>query len=110
LEPEKSITHHKAPTRGQIAMVERGEIPPSAVLAELIDSKLADGCTASELVEHLENHGVKVRPNIASTGKVSGMSYELDGVEITAKAMGRGFTWNNLEKRGMSYEQDRDLQ
>lgn len=110
LEPEKSVTHHKAPTRGQIAMAERGEIPPSAVLAELIDSKLADGCTASELVEHLENHGVKVRPNIASTGKVSGMSYELDGVEITAKAMGRGFTWANLEKRGMSYEQDRDLQ
>jgi len=110
LEPEKAVDHHRAPTRGQIAMVERGETPPSAILAELINDKIKGGCTASDLVLHLENNGVAVHPNIASTGKISGMSYELYGMQITSKAMGRGFTWSNLQKRGMTYVEDQDLQ
>lgn len=110
LEPERSTTHRKAPTRGQIEMAARGEIPPSAIISEMIDSRLKDGCTAAELVEHLEANGITVRPNIASSGKVSGMTYELDSVEVSAKAMGRGFTWSNLLKRGMTYVEDRDLQ
>lgn len=110
LEPERATTHRKAPTRGQIEMAARGEIPPSAIISEMIDSKLKDGCTAAELVEHLEANGITVRPNIASSGKVSGMTYELDSVEVSAKAMGRGFTWSNLQKRGMTYVEDRDLQ
>lgn len=109
LEPERETAHRKAPNRGQMAMAERGEVPPSAIVAELIDGKLAEGCSASALVEHLEAHGVAVRPNIAGTGRVSGMVYELDGIEVSAKAMGRGFTWSNLQKRGMSYDEDRDL-
>ncbi|MEP7452165.1 DNA-primase RepB domain-containing protein [Phyllobacterium sp. SB3] len=110
LEPEKATDHRKAPDRGQIAMAERGEVPPSTILAEMIDSRLAEGCTVSSLVEHLEAHGVIVRPNISATGSVSGLAYQLDGTDITAKAMGRGFTWSNMQKRGLSYEQDRDFQ
>ena len=109
LEPERATTHRKAPNRGQIAMTERGEVPPSAIVAELIDQQLAKGCTVSQLVDALEGAGVVVKPNVSSTGRVAGLAYELDGTEVSAKAMGRGFTWANMIKKGLVYVEDRDL-
>lgn len=109
LDQEKAMHHHKAPDRGQIVYSEvSGEAPPSMRVAALIDGIIANGATVSQLIERLEDAGVAVHPNIASTGRVSGLAYELDGVRVTAKAMGRGFTWTNLQKRGLSYEPDRD--
>lgn len=109
LDKEKYVNHHKAPTRGQIIYSEAsGDAPPAMRIAALIDGIIEDGATVSELIGHLEDSGVVVHPNIASTGLVSGMAYELDGIRVTSKAMGRGFTWSNLQQRGLSYEPDRD--
>ena len=109
LDQEKAVDHHKAPNRGQIIYSEvSGEAPPAMRIAALIDGIIEDGATVFELIGHLEDSGVAVHPNIASTGLVSGMAYELDGIRVTSKAMGRGFTWSNLQKRGLSYEPDRD--
>lgn len=109
LDQEKAVNHHKAPNRGQIIYSEiSGEAPPAMRITALIDGIIKDGATVSELIERLEDSGVAVHPNIASTGLVSGMAYELDSIRVTSKAMGRGFTWSNLQKRGLSYEPDRD--
>jgi len=109
LDKEKYVHHHKAPTRGQIIYSEAsGDAPPAMRIAALIDGIIEDGATVSELIGYLENSGVAVHPNVASTGLVSGMAYELDGIRVTSKAMGRGFTWFNLQQRGLSYEPDRD--
>lgn len=109
LDKEKYVNHHKAPTRGQIIYSEAsGDAPPAMRIAALIDGIIEDGATVSELIGRLEDSGVAVHPNIASTGLVSGMAYELDGIRVTSKAMGRGFTWSNLQQRGLSYEPDRD--
>lgn len=109
LDQKKAVDHHKAPDRGQIIYSEvSGEAPPSMRIAALIDGIIEDGATVSELIEQLEDAGIAVHPNIASTGRVSGLAYEIDGIRVTSKAMGRGFTWSNLQKRGLSYEPDRD--
>lgn len=110
LDAAAAMNHRKAPTRDQIAMAEKGEMPPSQIIANLIDERLGDGpCSVVQLIEHLEAAGVGVRPNVAATGKFSGLAYDLGGIIVTAKAMGRGYTWGNLEKKGVSYVEDRDL-
>lgn len=109
LDQEKAMHHHKAPDRGQIIYSEvSGEAPPAMRVAALIDGILSDGATVSELIERLEDAGIAVHPNVASTGRVSGLAYEIDCVRVTSKGMGRGFTWENMQKRGLHYEPDRD--
>lgn len=109
LNPEAAVDHHSAPTRGQMIYNElSGELPPAMAVAALIDEIIKDGATVTDLVLQLEAAGVQVHPNIASTGRVSGLAYEVDDIRVTSKAMGRGFTWANLQERGLSYEPDRD--
>lgn len=109
LNEEKAVTHHKAPDRGQIIYSEAsGVAPPAMRVAALIDGIIEDGATVSELINQLEDAGVTVYPNVASTGRVSGLAYQIDDIRVTSKAMGRGFTWANLQKRGLDYEPDRD--
>jgi hypothetical protein len=109
LNPEAAVDHHSAPTRGQMIYNElSGRLPPAMAVAALIDQIIEDGATVTELILNLESAGVQVHPNIASTGRVSGLAYEVDEIRITSKAMGRGFTWANLQERGLSYEPDRD--
>lgn len=109
LNPDKALTHHKAPDRGQLIYNEvSGELPPAMCVAALIDGILDVSATVSELITRLEVEGVVVDPNISASGRMSGLAYELDGIRITSKAMGRGFTWGNLQKRGLNYEPGRD--
>ena len=93
----------------QIALAERGVEPAGQVVARVIEAILAKGqVSASIFVDTLEQAGVRVIPNIASTGKLNGFAYELNDERITATALGRGFTLGNLTKRGLTYDQDSD--
>lgn len=109
LNGDAAIDHHKAPTRGQMTYNEiTGDIPPAMFVAAVVDDILDRGVTAASFVEQVEAAGIKIHPNIASTGRMNGFAYEVDGVRVTSKAMGRGFTWKNLQERGLSYEPGRD--
>ncbi len=110
LEPERATTHRKAPTMERIALAEKGGRVAAEVVADLVAMQLDRGTvSASDFVRRLETAGVTVIPNLASTGKLSGFAYEMDGERVTASAMGRGFTLANLTKRGLTYEPNRDL-
>jgi len=109
LDEVASVNHHKAPTRGQMIYNEiTGETPPALFVAAVIDDILNNGASVTSLITQLEASGVKVHPNIASTGRMNGLAYEVDGIRVTSKAMGRGFTWKHLQERGLSYEPSRD--
>jgi hypothetical protein len=114
LDASKSQTHRAAPTQQQIALNERtGAVAPSIIVAEAIDrilSQKAQKVTAIEYVEKLAAVGITANANVAATGKMNGFSYELDGVALTSKALGKSYTWSNLESRGVSYEQGRDFE
>lgn len=106
---DAAVDHHKAPTREQLVYNEiTGDTPPAMFVAAVVDDILDRGATAASFVEQVEAAGIKAHPNIASTGRMNGFAYEVDGVRVTSKAMGRGFTWKNLQERGLSYEPDRD--
>ena len=78
-------------------------------LREWIGASVEAGESASELVEKLEDRGVGVRANIQSTGRVAGLSFELDGVSMKSSSVARAYSWGKLKKAGLGYEAARDL-
>lgn len=109
LEPKKAVTHRKAPTRTEIAMAERGALPKKYTLQDLLDMALQPRPTVTRFIEILEQFGVVVEPNIAGTGKFSGFAYWFEETRFTSKSLGRGYTLANMQKKGLTYEPDRDL-
>lgn len=108
LEPERSQDHRKAMTLGRIEMVEQGN--PSAIdrLQTAIDAAMENRPSVTDFVNALQSLGITPKPNLASTGKMNGFAYEVDGIHLSAKEIGRGYTWSNLQKKGLDYEQSRD--
>lgn len=83
-------------------------LPPRQKLQRLIDGALAGNPSAPQFVERLTAAGVKVQPNLASTGRCNGLSFELDGVTFKGSDLGKSYSWSGLQQKGMSYEQERD--
>lgn len=81
--------------------------PPRQRLQRLIDDAKADRPTALTFMQRLTAAGVGVRPNIASTGRLNGFSFELDGVAFKGSQLGDRYKWNRLQQE-ISYDQNRD--
>lgn len=98
-----------APTRGEIEHFNRtGELSAKMRLQGHVEHALRDGPTATEFVGRLQSVGVEVIPNVQSTGRVSGISFRVDGEQMKGSDLGRGFSWNGLQGRGLGYEAERD--
>lgn len=107
----ENSTGKKALTKGEIEMSLRtGEAPAKQVLQNTIDSALSGKQSIFAFMEKLEKANIKVIPNVAKTGKVSGLSFECDGVYFKGSQLGKKYAWNELIKRGVTYEQDREGQ
>ncbi|NET11879.1 MAG: relaxase/mobilization nuclease domain-containing protein [Okeania sp. SIO1H6] len=85
-----------------------GVTPPRIQLQELIDRAVADKPTAPQLAQRLEDKGVIVRANLASTGRMNGFSFELDGLAFKGSKLGKAYGWSGLQKRGVSYNVEQD--
>jgi len=107
----ENSTGKKALTKGEIEMSLRtGEAPIKQVLQNTIDSALSGKQSIFAFIEKLEKANIKVIPNVAKTGKVSGLSFECDGIYFKGSQLGKKYAWNELIKRGITYEQDREGQ
>lgn len=96
------------PTKGEIEMAVRtGEEPPKQKLQRLIDEAKADQPSAIQFAERLEAAGVTAVANLASTGKLNGFSFEVDGIAFKGSQLGKSYAWGALSKEVM-YEQARD--
>jgi hypothetical protein len=100
----------KAPTRNEIEMSVRTEdAPPRMVLQQIVDAALEDEpCGIFDFMDRVEAAGAVARPNVATTGKMNGFSFEIDGVPFKGSDLGKSYTWKGLQGRGLLYEQDRD--
>ena len=97
----------KAPTKNEIEQADRvGASPVRQRLQRLIDAAIADGPSVTALCERLEFEGVEVKANIASTGKLNGLSFSLDGIAFKGSQLGKAYTWSQLQKKGVTYEPD----
>ncbi|MEO8502483.1 MAG: relaxase/mobilization nuclease domain-containing protein [Acidobacteriota bacterium] len=64
--------------------------------------------TLPEFAARLRQDGVTVRPNIASTGHVSGLSFEAGPHTFRGGQLGRDYTWRALQRASVSYDKGRD--
>jgi Relaxase/Mobilisation nuclease domain len=83
--------------------------PKSEKLQDLIEKASRDRPTMSELLRRLQQQGVEVKARITRNSVVQGISYGLDGVKFPGHRLGDASFPKLLQKRGIRYEQERDL-
>ncbi|GAA4924646.1 relaxase/mobilization nuclease domain-containing protein [Mucilaginibacter defluvii] len=99
----------KAPTKGELEMMERtGGVSEKLLLQEKLSLLLPSRrISIQEFIERCERHGISLLFNQASTGRVSGITYFHNDFKIRGQALGNRFKWNEILKH-IDYEQGRD--
>ncbi|HEY9711094.1 MAG TPA: relaxase/mobilization nuclease domain-containing protein [Oculatellaceae cyanobacterium] len=85
------------------------EYPVKVQLQKIIDRATASCPTIPTLIEQLQDAGVEVKVGFTRTGKVKGISYQLDKVAFSGTHLGKAYTFPGLQKhRGVDYDSTRD--
>ena len=102
----------QAPTKGEIERaVSTGEASTRQRLQQMADAAIERSRSFTEYQARLEAVGVELVPVVQLGGaKLSGLVYRLDGVTMKGSDLGRGYSPAGLAKRGVTYEQGRDLE
>ncbi|WP_291524791.1 relaxase/mobilization nuclease domain-containing protein [Acidithiobacillus sp.] len=99
----------KNPSKPEMEKGLRLEVkPPRLVLQDLLNSAIQEPKTVMQFVKFLEDNGVIVLPNIASTKRLNGFSFELGGLSFKGSSLGNAYKWSSL-LRVIDYDQDRDF-
>lgn len=99
----------KAPPRKEIEMSARtGDAPPRLMLQQIVDAATAEPGSVFDFMDRIEAAGAVARPNVATTWKMNGFSFEYAGIPFKGSDLGKSFTWKGLQERGITYDQDRD--
>ena len=104
--------HEWAPSRGEERMKrDRGIESVKERLRVLIRGAARGEPTMTAFVNRLEADGVQVRANLSrTTGHVSGISFQLEGVAVKGSKLGHGYSFLGLQRdQGVRYEPARDL-
>jgi len=96
-------------TQGEVEMsLASGQEPPKQALQRLVAAAAAGKLTVVEFADRLAAVGVCVLPNLASTGRLAGFSFEYQGVAFKGSKLGKAYGWPSLQKMGVTYVEDRD--
>lgn len=104
------VAKERAITKDELEMVKRtGEDSKKLKLQVAIRKTLKyhPGINLNEFVQRLEQQGINVLFNRASTGYVSGISYGLGNFVITGSKLGSDFKWKSIANQ-TGYEQEKD--
>src|SRR5205807_8293957 len=80
-------------------------------LREAIERAARGGPTLPEFAHRLRQAEVHVHANLASTGRLSGLSFEVGNVRVKVKGseLGRDYAWQALARRhGLTFDPARD--
>lgn len=106
VEPSREAMR-RCPTQQELKYFQRtGVLSTRVRLQAHIDEALGRGATAPELIERLEARSIEAIPYIES-GEVRGISYRLDGKVMRGTDLGRGYTWQGLQKDWPNYREHR---
>ncbi|NOT74947.1 MAG: relaxase/mobilization nuclease domain-containing protein [Cyclobacteriaceae bacterium] len=100
----------RAMTKDELEMMKRTNVPSTKLkLQAIVKDVLTKGrrLTTQEFITGLESKGVRLQFNQATTGYVSGISYDYNGFVIKGAALGHDFKWPSVKNR-IDYEQQRD--
>ncbi|WP_431129835.1 relaxase/mobilization nuclease domain-containing protein [Flagellimonas flava] len=88
--------------------IRTGQAPIKLVLQQRIDGALLRSNNVVGFIEELKKKKVYPMFNASlTTGKVTGISFDHEGVVYKGSTLGRQYSWNNIIKH-LDYEQDRD--
>jgi Relaxase/Mobilisation nuclease domain len=98
-----------APKRGEIETFNRtGRLSAKMQLQGHVEQALKGSPTATEFIERLQLSGVEAVPYIDKSGRATGISFRKGRELMKGSDLGHGFSWNALQQRGLSYDQERD--
>lgn len=79
------------------------------LIADRIDLAIENSPSYTQFIAKLREFDVYVRPRLSKDSQqIQGVSFRLNGIEIAGGRIGRGYSINQLYKRGLSYEPQRD--
>jgi hypothetical protein len=98
-----------ADTTGQVRRLKReaslGNEPQESIkrrLQNLCDGAAADKPMMNQYLQRLKDAGVEARIRETRTGKIQGISYELEGVAFAGHKLGRNYSWIGLQRLGIT--------
>ncbi|HBM3195356.1 TPA: relaxase/mobilization nuclease domain-containing protein [Klebsiella michiganensis] len=91
------------------AMMEKnkGEPSPKSVIQEALEELLVGKPSTTEFVQQLAAQNIMAVPNIASTGRMNGFSFQYRGIAFKASQLGKGYSWAVLHNK-IDYQAERD--
>nr|WP_246875892.1 relaxase/mobilization nuclease domain-containing protein [Pantoea ananatis] len=84
-----------------------GQPTPKTFLQNSIDELLITANNIPRFIEALREHGITPVPNIATSGRMNGFSFEYGGIAFKASQLGKTYSWANLQEK-LHYEPERD--
>ena len=99
----------RAVKKNELEMVMRtGKPSDKMMLQELMKKLLNEGyLSITDLITKGEALGINFFFNQATTGRISGVTYFINGFKIRGQALGNQFKWASIIKK-VAYEQNRD--
>lgn len=98
-----------APKRGELERFNRtGELSAKMALQGHVQDALKDSPTVTEFIDRLQLVNVDVIPYVGKDGRATGISFRKGKQLMKGSDLGRGFSWNALQERGLDYHQGRD--
>ncbi|MDU4291142.1 relaxase/mobilization nuclease domain-containing protein [Mixta calida] len=95
-------------SRNELMMEKRtGELCPKTIIQNSLNELLGSRQSITGFVQKLLAQRIKAIPNIASTGKMNGFSFEYDGIAFKASQLGKGYSWTALQDK-LDYQPERD--
>jgi len=102
------VRERKKLSRGeQQKEMREGQPTPKTFLQNTIDTLLSTHNDIPSFVEALCEHGITPVPNIATSGRMNGFSFEYSGIAFKASQLGKSYSWANLKDK-LHYEPERD--
>lgn len=110
-----SPSHSSSPTRMRKKLSRNeeqkekreGQPTPKTFLQNTIDELLIAANDIPRFIEALREHGITPVPNIATSGRMNGFSFEYSGIAFKASQLGKTYSWANLQEK-LHYEPERD--
>ena len=107
--PDSRDVMRRAPTGDEFRKMLRTDKPSTRVqLQGLVDKAIEGKPNVADFFKNLELMGVHAIPNVAKTGYVSGITYRLDNEMMKGSDLGKGYTWQGIQKRGVDYGRARN--
>ncbi|EBU8830752.1 relaxase/mobilization nuclease domain-containing protein [Salmonella enterica] len=90
-------------------MIEKrtGELCPKGIIQNALNELLDTRQSITDFVQQLVAQNIRPIPNIASTGRMNGFSFEYNGIAFKASQLGKRYSWSALQSR-IDYQQERD--